>query len=186
MGTFLAVSEQMARLHHLLAGFMDRRFLVMDRANESIVLRPLGHSWKVLADPDAGYVGRDRPERPADGVRSVGLQIPGIELAGSANKKEEDTVDILAGVSGVQIGQRQTDGPGAESADAQKVTPRQAVTGLCSLAAFKLHHGRTSALSQGGIPGASPDMVLATGLPANGKPRGAPTFTAQAGIHCKL
>ena len=44
-------------------------------------------------------------------------------------------------MKGVEVGQRQADGAGAERADAEKIAPRQAVAELHTPLAFKVQHG---------------------------------------------
>ena len=82
MRILLSAAEQVAGLHHLMAGLVDRRRLVIDRADQRIAVGHLGHQREVLADLDAGHVGLDRLERAADVVGGVGLEVPGVELAG--------------------------------------------------------------------------------------------------------
>ena len=112
MRVFLAAAEEAAGLHHLAAGFVDRRRLVVDRAQDRVAVGRLGHEREMLADFDAGHVGLDRPERPADVVGGVGLEVPGVELAGTADEEEEDAVDVLRLLGRVEVGQRQGDGAG--------------------------------------------------------------------------
>ena len=147
MGIFLAAAEQEAGLHHLMAGLVDRRRLVMDRADDGVAVGHLGHEREVLADLDAGDVGLDRPERAADRVGGVGLEVPGVELAGAADQEEQDAVDVRRTAAGLdllglqQIGQRQAHGPGREGPDAQEIAPRQTIAKTHTLVAFPLQHG---------------------------------------------
>src|SRR5262249_28252268 len=99
----LTAAEEMAGLHHLLAGLVDRRFLVMDRANDGVVLGAPGHEREMLADLDAGHVGLNRSKRTANHVGSGRFQVPGVELTGPTDEEEKDTVDVLFWTIGVQV-----------------------------------------------------------------------------------
>src|SRR5262249_17507538 len=94
----------------------------------------LGHQGQVLADVDAGYVGRNRLERPFDISRSVRLEVPGIEVARRADQEQHDAV--------LDLGLRFVDGAGrlqpeevgqvqaheACSAHLEEASPREAAT----------------------------------------------------------
>ncbi len=54
------------------------------------------HQREVLADLDAGDVGRDRLELAAHLGRGVGLHVPGIELAGRADQEDRDAIADIA------------------------------------------------------------------------------------------
>ncbi len=96
----------MAGLHHLLAGFVNRRFFVMHRANKGVAMGLPSHAREVFADAYAGNIGGDGPEGTADGIGRVRFQIPGIELAGTAGQEEKDTIDVPLGSISAEIGQR--------------------------------------------------------------------------------
>jgi len=133
MRMLLTAAEQMAGLHHLLAGFVDRRFFVMHRAHQSVTPGALGHPREMLADSDAGDTGLNRSKGAADRVRRIGLGIPGIDLTGTADEEEEDTVDVLVRRPCTQVRQRQPYRACAKSANTQKIPPRQSVAGLDTL-----------------------------------------------------
>ena len=156
MRVFLAAAEKEARLHHLMAGFVDWRRLVVNRAQDRVAVGRLGHEGEVLADFDAGHVGLDRPERPAHVVGGVGLEVPGVELAGAADEEEEDAVDVLRPLGRVEVGQRQGDGAGAQGADFEEVAPRQAVAEPNTFPSFKVQHDRSPPVAPGAGPRRSP------------------------------
>src|SRR5687768_9800548 len=90
----LAESEQPAGLHELVAGLVDRRRLVMDRADDGVAMRELSHAREELADVNAGHSGGDRPERAAYVAGRVRFGVPGVELARAADEEQEDQVDV--------------------------------------------------------------------------------------------
>ncbi len=145
MRILLPAARQVAGLHKLMACLMDRGRLVMHRPHQGIAIGHPGHERKVLADSDAGHVGPDRLERPADRLRGGRLQIPGIQLAGTTNQEKKDAVDV-ASVRGTRlleltkIGQRQPDGTRPQGADAEEITPRQTVAEFYAFFALKLKH----------------------------------------------
>ena len=77
-------------LEQLLAGLVDRRGVVVDRSDERQPVHPGGQPREMLADPDAGNPGGDRPERPPDLGGSIGLGVPRLELAGPADEHQQD------------------------------------------------------------------------------------------------
>ena len=177
MRVFLAAAEEAAGLHHLVAGLVDRRRLVVDRAEDGVAVGGLRHEREGFADFDAGYVGSDRPERPADVVGGVGLGVPGVELAGAADQEEKDAIDILrllGRVEEAEVGQRQADGAGAERADLEgsraRVRPSQNRTPLAALEVQ--HDGSPGWRPARGAP--VPNIVTGIGRDATGKTVGQP------------
>ena len=64
---------------------------VSHRANDSDTVGQRSQARVQLAEPQAGDGGGNGPVRAADTVGRFGLQIPGVEVAGSAAQPEEDT-----------------------------------------------------------------------------------------------
>ena len=90
VGMLFARPAEPAGLEQLVARLMDRRRVVMHRANERHAVHPRRQPRQMLGDPNARATGRDRAERSADLRRGVGLGVPGLELAGSADQQEQD------------------------------------------------------------------------------------------------
>ncbi len=87
-------AEEAAGLHHLVAGVVDGRRRVVDRADQRHLVHLAGQLREDLADLDARHAGRDRPERPADLLGRVGLHVPGVELRRPADQEQQDAVDV--------------------------------------------------------------------------------------------
>ncbi len=60
------------------------------RPDDAELVRDSGRPRQVLTDPQPGRAAGDRAERSADGVRGLGFQIEGLELARAAEQKQED------------------------------------------------------------------------------------------------
>ena len=60
------------------------------RADDRQAVRPRRQHREMLADPHAGDARLDRPERPADVRRCVGLRVPGVELARPPPLEDQD------------------------------------------------------------------------------------------------
>ena len=69
---------------------------VVDRANESKLVGHAGLQRVVLANADAGNIGRDRLEDAAIFARSIRLEIVGFQLRGTAHQVEQDDSSIGA------------------------------------------------------------------------------------------
>src|SRR5262244_2275835 len=85
-----SVTVHMAGLQQLMTCLVNRRLFMMDRTQDRVPVGPFGHEREVLANLDAGYVGSNRLEWSADGVRGCRLGVPGIELARAANEEKLD------------------------------------------------------------------------------------------------
>ena len=98
----------------------------MDRADDGVLVGQTRHAWEVLADPDAGDVGLNGPERAANVVGRVRLEVPGVDLAGAADEEEEDATHIAGGI-GVRRrgGERQAGRSGRQGAGMEEVASRQ-------------------------------------------------------------
>ena len=119
-----------------MAGVVHRRGGVIARcARARTCPRCFAVQREDLGDLDAGGVGLDRLERPADFARRVGLHVPGVELAGRAEIEDHD-----AGALVLRLVRRRpcacrasncgSDNPmRAERADLQEVAARDAVAG---------------------------------------------------------
>src|SRR5947209_11343157 len=94
MGMVPAAAEQPAGLHQLMSRFVNRRLVMMDGAHHGEAIRPLRQSREVLADLDAGCAGVNGAERPAHFGRRCRLEIERVEMAGTADEKEEDAVEL--------------------------------------------------------------------------------------------
>src|SRR5262249_25780602 len=105
---FQAAAEEPAGLHQLMAGLMNRSGVVVYGAHQSIAIGHLSHERETLSDGNTGNIRANRPERPADRLGCLGLQVPGVELAGTSNEKQQDAIDIATpgatGVKPAQIG----------------------------------------------------------------------------------
>src|SRR3984957_6148499 len=112
------------------------------------------HAGKDLRNLNAGNVGFDRLERPADGSRRVRLHIPGIQLAGPTHQHQMDTVHVLAGLyrthrlEAEEVGHRQPQEP--ERSRVQKVPPADTVTEMNSLVSIQSKHRSLSQPGQWG------------------------------------
>src|SRR5262245_17541641 len=125
MRMFQAVAEQVTGLHQLMASFVDRRACMVDGAQHGEAVGHLRHAREMLAKLNARDVSTDRLEAAPDGIGSVGLRIPRIELARSTHQEQQNTVDVLVdSASGqrVEVRKSQTNGSGAKAAHAQEVT----------------------------------------------------------------
>ena len=128
MRIFHLPAEEIAGLHHLLAGLMDGGGCVVDGAQDSVAVGHLSHEREVFANLDARGVGLGRPERTANVVGSVRFEIPSVELARAADEEEENAVYSLgrAGRQNIEASQRQA----AERSDAEEIAALRSV--LCS------------------------------------------------------
>ncbi len=59
-----------------------------------------GHAREDFADLHAWHVRGNWPIGATNFRRGVGLGVPGIELAGAADQKEHDAVDVAVGFGG--------------------------------------------------------------------------------------
>src|SRR5262245_43286113 len=125
---------------------MDRRLAVIDRAQDREAIRQASHPGEVLADLEAGDVGADRPEGPADGVRGVGLKVPGVKLAGTTDKEELDTrlVPRRGSAEPFQLGQLGQAHPDSQAASPQEIASGQSVASADAAVAFEAEHGDSS------------------------------------------
>src|SRR5262249_49384854 len=99
-----------------------------------------------FADADAGGLGGDGRERPAELKRGVGLGVPGVEVGGATPEPEEE--HRLGGAAGrrVSLGPEAQQGGQREAedtagADLQKGPARQTLAGALPLPADE-QHGR--------------------------------------------
>jgi hypothetical protein len=60
------------------------------RSQQREAVGAASHEREMLTDLDPRHVGANRPEGPADGVRGFGLEVPGVKLAGAADKQQLD------------------------------------------------------------------------------------------------
>ena len=67
-----------------------RGVVVAHRPHDRQPVRLLRQQREVLADRDARHARRDRPKRPRISVGSVGLRVPGVELARPAPHEDQD------------------------------------------------------------------------------------------------
>src|SRR5262249_5838443 len=96
-----------------------------------------------------GDVGLDRLEGAAHRVGGVRLQVPGVEVAGSADQEEQDTVDVAGPGRSVglhQVRQGQAHAAGGQGARAEEVAPRQTVAELDNLLTLEIQHGSSPVL----------------------------------------
>jgi hypothetical protein len=146
MRVLLPAAEQPAGLHQLMARLVNRGLIMVKRAHQGVAVGAPSHQREVLANLNAGYIGRDGTERPAHLRGSLGLQIPGVQLAGAADQQQHDTIPVVrsgprCGLEVVQFGQRQSDRARRQRADAQEVAPREAITRFHAFFALELQHG---------------------------------------------
>ena len=107
---FAAILKQPAGLHQLMAGFMNRRRRVMDRAHDGKLVRPRRHPRQVFAELDAGNARADGSKRPTNIGGRIGLWIERIDVARPADEKQQNAIDVFAcggGAQKAQIGERQ-------------------------------------------------------------------------------
>ena len=90
-----AAREEPARLHHLMAGVVDGRGGVIDRADQRELVGVPGHLREDLGDRMPGTLVADRLERPAHLGGGVRLRVPGIDLARPADEKQHDAIDVF-------------------------------------------------------------------------------------------
>jgi hypothetical protein len=86
--------EEPTRLHHLVAGVVNRRSRVVDRADQRELVGVLGHTGEDLGYLDPASFGLDRVERPADLGRGLRLRVPGVQLARPADQEQHDAIDV--------------------------------------------------------------------------------------------
>jgi hypothetical protein len=85
-----SAAEQPAGLHELMAGFVDGRCIVMHRSNKRVFAGNAAHEREVFADCECRHGRAYRPKRTTHFLWRIGFQIPSIELAGTADKEQED------------------------------------------------------------------------------------------------
>jgi hypothetical protein len=73
-------------LEQLVAGFVNGRFGMEHRAQQGEAIGTASHEREMLTDLDPRHVCANRAEGPADSVRGFGLEVPGVKLAGAADK----------------------------------------------------------------------------------------------------
>jgi hypothetical protein len=108
-------------LQELVPGLMDRRFVMMQGANQGYMIQHPGEQREVLAQQYAGQARADSTEWAAYILRRLGLGVPGVELAGSTHEEELNARRGRASGPGMQrrpLAQAQTD---RRTARAQKI-----------------------------------------------------------------
>ena len=99
--------EEPAGLHHLMAGVMHRRRVVITTADQRELVRDLRVQGEYLGELYVRVVRPDRLERPAYLTRRVRLHIPGVQLARRAQIEDHDyRLLVLAFGHGAQRLQR--------------------------------------------------------------------------------
>src|SRR5487761_2013404 len=86
-----AVFEQSSRLHQLMARVMYRSGLMMHPADQGKLVGMARRARKDLGNFDAGNIGADRAERPANLRWRIGLHVERVELRRSAHQHQKDT-----------------------------------------------------------------------------------------------
>src|SRR5208282_6637733 len=89
----------------------------------------------MFADLDAGNIGRDRLEFTSKFSGCVGLEIPGVNGAAASVEEDKDEGNILRRATRLSgsslpckhVGQGETETKQARGADAQKITPLDAI-----------------------------------------------------------
>ena len=95
MRAFEPAAEQPPGLHHLMARVVDGRGGVINAADIRDLVAVSRHSRKHFRNRDSRRPASRSLERPADFGGGVGLHVPGVELAGSAQVEDHDAVDVL-------------------------------------------------------------------------------------------
>ena len=165
MWIFQVAAEQLAGLHQLMAGLMDRRGPVMDRAHDGVAVGHAAHERQMFANLDAVDVGLDGPEGATDVFRGIRFEIPGIQLARPTHQEKQNTVEVAARAGGacLHVGQRQTDGPCAEGTHPQEIAAGQTVAESNWLFAQEIQHDRILSA----IPGTNPPFNMIAAAPAD-------------------
>src|SRR5439155_22852430 len=113
-------------------------------AHDGVPIGAPGHEREVLADLDAGHIGRDGTEGTADVRGSIGLQVPGIKLTRTTDEEELDTGLLAPARRGTELlqsgkfGQAQ---PDRQTADPEEVSPGEAIAEADAAVPFKAQHG---------------------------------------------
>ena len=128
-----AAGEEPARLHHLVAGVVDRRRSVINGADERELIGDLRVAWENLGELKV-TLGGNRLERPANLAGRVGLHVEEVELAGRAEVEDHDdrllvaaARDLTCGLRGGVV--RHGEAERAERADLEEIAARRAVAG---------------------------------------------------------
>ena len=90
VGKLQITDGEPAGLQQLLARFVNRGRIVIQRADDRQAVGALSQHRQRLAEPEAGNGGFNRFERTTDRRRGVGLGIEGLQLAGSAGHHDQD------------------------------------------------------------------------------------------------
>ena len=126
-----AAGEEPARLHHLVAGVVNRCRRVVTGADERELVGDLRVAGEDFGDVEIA-LGGDGLERPANLAGRVGLHVEEVELAGRAKVEDHDDrllvrvgADLPGGLGGRVIGHGEAER--AEGADLEEVAARDAV-----------------------------------------------------------
>jgi len=141
MRVFLAAATQVAGLQQLLARFVDRRGPVINGPYQGIPMGLSSHEWKMFANLHPWDIGPDGAKGAANILRGCRFQVPGIQMAGAANQKQKDTVNVFERTVGTgfhEFCERQAYSTRSQAADPEKVSPGQAITRLNAVFARQL------------------------------------------------
>ena len=127
-----------------MAGVVDRRRRVIDRADEGELVGDLRVAGKNLGELEIA-LGRDGRERPANLAGRVGLHVEEVELAGRAEVEDHDdrllvaaARDLTCGLRGGVVRHREAER--AERADLEEIAARRAVAGGDGTGAGDVQH----------------------------------------------
>ena len=90
VGKFRFPHRVKAGLEKLVAEIVEGRAVVMDAADEGEFVGMAGHAREEFGEFDAWNVGADGFPGTADVAGSIGFGIPGVDLGGAADEKQED------------------------------------------------------------------------------------------------
>ena len=119
---------------------------VIERPHQRPLVGVPRHTGEDFGNLDAGNIRLDRFVRAANFRRSVGLHVPGIELARSANEEEHDHVDVALVVvdralrfERQEVGQAEAQHAGRTGV--QEIAAAEAVTEADGFVVIESKHG---------------------------------------------
>jgi hypothetical protein len=144
---FDARAEQAARLHHLVAGVVNGRGLVVGRPHERDLVHHRGQAGEDFRHEYARHIRFDRPERAANLGRGVGLHVPAVDLRRCPDEEQHNAVHVAirglcrslgrSGLCHAQAEHRQ--GPGVK-----EITPADAAAQMDFPLRIEPDHGEFS------------------------------------------
>ena len=106
MGMLYSRRKQLAGLHHLVTGVMNRRSGVVNRTDNGKLIGEFGRPRKNFGNLHSRHFGAYCFKGATNFLRGVGLGIESVDVARATHQKQKDTivVPILGGRGPGQLG----------------------------------------------------------------------------------